>query len=429
MEMNVLKYGMEGYLVALLQYALSRAGMDVGNLDGIFGRRTMKALQQFQREKGLAADGIAGKLTWAALFPYICGYTLHRVAPGDTFFQLAQTYGTSLSAIQTANPGTDPGSLPVGKTLVIPLDLPVVTAAIPFSSLLIGLVIKGLTMRYPFLRVYDIGRSVMGRRLCALSIGSGSKQVGYNAAHHANEWITVPVLLRFLEAYAEAYAGDGWIDGVSARELYEAATLHMVPLVNPDGVDLVTGALDPLDSFYTQASALAAHYPDIPFPSGWKSNISGVDLNLQYPAGWETARRIKFDQGYTRPGPRDYVGSEPLITPENRAMAKWTREHDFSLTLSYHTQGQTIYWQYGSEEVPGAKAIGQAMANASGYALENTPYASSFAGYKDWFIQTWGRPGFTIEAGRGENPLPLAQFETIYRENLPILVQGIALSP
>ena len=55
------------------------------------------------------------------------------------------------------------------------------------------------------------------------------------------------------------------MDGVSATELYEAVTLHMVPLVNPDGVDLVTGALDPMDSFYVQAQALAAHY--LPFPS------------------------------------------------------------------------------------------------------------------------------------------------------------------
>ena len=203
----------------------------------------------------------------------------------------------------------------------------------------------------------------------------------------------------------------------------------MVPLVNPDGVDLVTGALSPLDSFYTQAMALAAHYPNIPFPDGWKSNISGVDLNLQYPAGWEVARRIKFSQGYTRPGPRDYVGSEPLITPENRAMVKWTREQDFALTVSYHTQGRTIYWQYQNQAPAEARTIGEALSRSSGYTLASTPFNSAHAGYKDWFIQTWRRPGYTIEAGQGVNPLPLSQFEEIYRANLPILVRGMALSP
>lgn len=427
--MNVVKYGMEGYAVKLLQYALSRSGLDVGNLDGIFGRRTARALQQFQREMGLSADGVAGKLTWAALYPYIAGYTLHKIVPGDTFYELAQAYSTSVDALQAANPAFAPETLPVGETLIIPLSLLVVTEKIPYSSLLTSLMIKGLTMRYPFLTSYEIGRSVMGRPILALSLGSGSRQVGYNAAHHANEWITVPVLLRFLEAYAAAYVAGGSLDGVKAQKIFETVTLHVVPLVNTDGVDLVTGALDPMDSFYAQAKALSAHYPDIPFPMGWKSNISGIDLNLQYPAGWKVARRIKFSLGYTRPGPRDYVGSEPLITPESRAMAQWTQEKDFALTLSYHTQGRTIYWQYGGEEVTGAKAIGEAMSRASGYALGQTPVGSAYAGYKDWFIETWRRPGFTVEAGIGESPLPLSQFETIYKENLPILVRGLTLSP
>lgn len=427
--MNDIKYGMEGYAVKLLQYALARAGMEPGDADGIFGRRTAKALQQFQRDQGLAADGVAGKLTWAALYPYITGYTLHRITAGDTLYQLAKRYGTTMETLRIANPTLDPEGLSIGSTLTIPLGFPVVTHAIPYSSLLTELMLKGLVMRYPFLSLHEIGRSVMGRRIQAVSIGTGSRRVGYNAAHHANEWITVPVLLSFLEEYAAAFAHGGFIGGVPARELYETATLHMVPLVNPDGVDLVTGALSPQDSFYGQASALASYYHDIPFPEGWKSNITGVDLNLQYPAGWDVARRIKFDQGYTRPGPRDYVGSAPLITPENRAMAAWTKANDFSLTLSYHTQGRTIYWQYDDTAAPDARRIGEAMSQSSGYALERTPYESGHAGYNDWFIQTWGHPGFTIEAGKGENPLPLSQFEEIYGENLPILVRGITLSP
>ena len=110
-------------------------------------------------------------------------------------------------------------------------------------------------------------------------------------------------------------------------------------------------------------------------------------------------------------------------------MAQWTRDNDFALTLSYHTQGRTIYWQYDDILVPEAGAIGEQMSRSSGYALESTPYASGHAGYKDWFIQDWRRPGFTIEAGIGENPLPLSQFETIYAENLPILIRGIIASP
>ena len=63
----------------------------------------------------------------------------------------------------------------------------------------------------------------------------------------------------------------------------------------------------------------------------------------------------------------------------------------------------------------------------SGYRLENTPYNSSFAGYKDWFIQNYNRPGFTIEAGLGVNPLPISGFDKIYHDNLGILVLGAIL--
>ena len=193
-------------------------------------------------------------------------------------------------------------------------------------------------------------------------------------------------------------------------------------MVDPDGVDLVTGAATQAER--EQAESLAEFYPNIPFPDGWKANLSGVDLNLQYPAGWLTAREIKFAQGYTRPGPRDFVGRFPLSQPEAQALADYTQRIDPELVIAWHSQGEVIYWQYGGIEVPGAREIAERFADLSGYRLEDTPYNSSFAGYKDWFIQTYRRPGFTIEVGSGENPLPLSQFGEIYAASLPILVAG-----
>ena len=244
----------------------------------------------------------------------------------------------------------------------------------------------------------------------------------YSAAHHANEWLTATVLLKFLEDYAEALENDGELAGVPARELYETATIYLVPVVDPDGVDLVTGAA--AEEEQEQARALAAFYPSIPFPDGWKANLAGVDLNLQYPAGWLTAREIKFAQGFTRPGPRDFVGRFPLSQPEVQALADYTQRIDPAIVIAWHSQGEVIYWQYGGIEVSGARELAERFARLSGYALEDTPYNSSFAGYKDWFIQSFRRPGFTIEVGTGENPLPVSQFDDIYRASLPILVAG-----
>jgi len=291
----------------------------------------------------------------------------------------------------------------------------------PITSESVNRMLRELVDTYPVFRLEQIGTTAYQRPIQALVIGSGPRKVLYSAAHHANEWITSLVLLKFAEDYAQALSEQGKIGDTDALTLYRSATVYLVPLVNPDGVDLVTGALEPGTIPYETAWALGQNYPDIPFPAGWKANLLGVDLNLQYPAGWLQAREIKFSQGFTKPGPRDYVGRAPLTQLEARALAEYTEAVDPALVLAYHSQGEVIYWQFQDYEIPGAQVLAEAFARVSGYRAEDTPYASSFAGYKDWFIQEFRRPGFTIEVGLGENPLPLEQFDEIYRDNLGIL--------
>ena len=297
---------------------------------------------------------------------------------------------------------------------IVPTDVPM-TYGLCHET--IGKIVEA----YPVCGRRSIGTTAFGRELEALSIGSGGRTVLFSAAHHANEWITAPVLLKFAEELSRAIMEGGSVYGIPGRLFELNCQIFLVPMVDPDGVDLVTGAIPEGSLEWEKARSLADNYPNIPFPNGWKANLLGVDLNLQYPAGWLQAREIKFSQGYTKPGPRDYVGKAPLAQRESRAMAEFTRYLDPALTLAYHTQGETIYWKYDDIEVPGARALGEEFARLSGYSLEDTPYASGFAGYKDWFIKTWRRPGFTIEAGLGENPLPISQFDSIYEKNLGIL--------
>ena len=185
-------------------------------------------------------------------------------------------------------------------------------------------------------------------------------------------------------------------------------------------IDLVTGELRQ-GEYYEGARRIAAAAPRIPFPSGWKANIRGIDPNLQYPAGWEQAREIKFAQGVRAPAPADYVGPAPLTAPESRAMYDYTQRLSPDLVLAYHSQGRVIYWQYLDIEPPGARRIAELFGAVSGYAAAEVPFASGFADYKDWFLQDYDRPGYTIEVGRGVNPLPISDFDAIYRENLGIL--------
>ena len=300
--------------------------------------------------------------------------------------------------------------------------MPIVNTDAPITSARNESLIQQLAEIYPAIRQETIGRTAFGRPISAMVIGSGPRKVLYTAAHHANEWITAYILLKFAEDLAAALENSGRVYGVSAKNIAAAATIYLVPLVDPDGVDLVTGQIVPGSLEYAIARGLADNYPTIPFPDGWKANLLGVDLNLQYPAGWQTARQIKFNQGYTRPGPRDFVGRGPLTQLESRALADYTLAIDPELVLAYHSQGKEIYWQFGGYEVPGARALGEDFARTSGYTLANVPEESAYAGFKDWFIQEFRRPGYTIEVGEGINPLPLSQFDEIYRDNLGILV-------
>lgn len=302
--------------------------------------------------------------------------------------------------------------------------MPIVDTTVPITAVGCEKAISDLAARYPFIRTRLLTESAFGRPLQAMELGTGDHTVIYSAAHHANEWITALLLLRFAEELAQATQSGGTIGGQDAAALLEETTIALVPMVDPDGVDLVTGATEPGSVEYTLAQSLAERYPAIPFPDGWKANLLGVDLNLQYPAGWMEAREIKFSQGYTRPGPRDYVGRAPLTQLESRAMAAYTLELDPALVLAFHTQGELIFWTFQDIEVPGARQLGEEFANLSGYQLADVPYSSSFAGYKDWFIQRFRRPGYTIEAGLGTNPLPLSQFDAMYQATLPIMLRA-----
>ncbi len=384
-------------------------------------------LREFQRQRGLYPSGTEDILTMQQLMPYLVGYRRYMVKPGDSFYSIARQLSTTTGAISTANPNTDSRRLRPGQYLIVPYSFPVVPTDVPFTSELLALCVEGLTMRYPFLSSRRLTTTAYGRPVTLLKMGEGRRSVLYNGSHHSNEWITTPLLMRFVEEYARAVSRGGKLWDRDAVALFRRTQLYVVPMVNPDGVDLVTGATGENSPEYEAAQNIAARFPAIPFPDGWKANLLGVDLNLNYPAGWEQARENKYALGFDRPAPRDFVGLTPLDQAESIAMAQLTRQISPRLTLSYHSQGKVIYWKFKDIEVPEGQQIGQAFARSSGYELEDTPFASGFAGYKDWFIQEYNRPGYTIEVGSGTNPLPIDQLDEIYRDNLGILVQGLYL--
>lgn len=270
--MTTLRLNSRGPEVELLQSTLKKIGYYNGAIDGIFGFQTFNAVRNFQQDQELSIDGIVGLNTWNALMPYINGYITYTIQQGDTLYQLAQTYSTTVDAIISANPNIDYENLKIGEQIIIPFSS-VVPTDISYTSQILTMNIQALQTIYPFLQISSIGRSVLGKPLQVIRFGNGQKEIFYCASTHANEWITAPLLMKFLENLSKSYVNNLNISGVNARELFSNISLYLMPMVNPDGVDLVTGLTPENTWAYTNAKQIANNFPEIPFPSGWKANI------------------------------------------------------------------------------------------------------------------------------------------------------------
>lgn len=182
---------------------------------------------------GLNADGIVGPNTWAALMPYINGYTIYTIQAGDNFYSLASIFGTSVNSIIFANPQIDYNNLQIGQTIIIPFGN-IIPTDISYTSQILNMNINSLRAVYPFLQFTNIGTSNLGTPIPAIRFGNGSKEVLYVGSTHANEWITTPLLMKFLETLSKAYVNSLNVFGISARELFNNVSLYIVPMLNPD---------------------------------------------------------------------------------------------------------------------------------------------------------------------------------------------------
>jgi len=188
--------GDRGTLVEYVQLALQRVGNPLA-VDGVFGEATCKALAVFTgKEEG--EECVVDDDVWEMLVPYLRGYLTYEVQPGDSFYEIAARHHISMQSLMTANPGVGPLYLMPGMPLTVPLPFPVVPQNVAYSSFLMRYLIEGLAARYSFLQTGSIGQSVLKNELWYVRIGSGERELFYSAAYHANEWITTPLILRFV---------------------------------------------------------------------------------------------------------------------------------------------------------------------------------------------------------------------------------------
>lgn len=352
---------------------------------------------------------------------HIPGFTIqtYKVIKGDTLWGMARRRNLMIDALLLINQDKDPNQLMIGDTINLPQRVisPLMERATPYTFSSLTTDINRLKEIYPFITINTIGQSVLGKPIQEIRLGKGSKKVHLDASFHANEWITSPILMEVLNTFLLSLTNGNTIRGLSSMPLYNAVDLSIVPMVNPDGVNLVLDG--PPSEMREEILKMNRGSTDF---TGWKANIRGVDLNNQYPANWEIEKERKEEKA---PAPRDYPGDAPLTEPEAMAMANLARNRSFDRLLALHTQGEEFYWGYEGLEPAESRVLAEEFERVSGY--QAVRFIDSHAGYKDWFIQEFRKPGFTIELGMGTNPLPLSQFQEIYEEFLGIFLASIYL--
>ncbi|SFA74870.1 gamma-D-glutamyl-{L}-meso-diaminopimelate peptidase I . Metallo peptidase. MEROPS family M14C [Lentibacillus halodurans] len=344
----------------------------------------------------------------------------YQITGSDTLWHIAIEQNVPFDMLQLANPSIEPDNMQIGQQIVIPerVNNLIISDLDHYTFDQMVRDIDRLRTVFPFIVQQAIGSSVMGKDIIELRVGTGDKQVHVNGSFHANEWITTSVMMRFINEYARSLTNKKPIRDVNAHSCFLETTLSIVPMVNPDGVNLVLDGASAAGPYQDNVLALNDQNPDF---SNWKANIAGVDLNKQYPAFWEVEAARKPDS----PEPRDYPGPYPLSEPEAIAMADLTKKRNFRRVHALHTQGEEIYWGFNGMEPSVARDIVNIYSCVSNY--RSVQHLDNYAGYKDWFIQEFRRPGYTVELGTGINPLPFGQFEEIYQETLGIMLANLYL--
>ncbi len=295
--------------------------------------------------------------------------------------------------------------------------LPPLTAAQPIDSAAVHTLCTALAHRYPtILRHTPIGHSLCGRPIHSLTIAPPDgvrERVVIAAAFHGQEWLTALVALRLAEDIARGMHARLTLCGIPIRDALRGRQVTILPLVNPDGVDIARHGSSAAGDYAALVSSLGG---DI--PAKWQANARGVDLNHNYNAGWD----ILHPDMPTAPAARRYRGEAPESEPETRAVTDLCRRLAPRHLVALHSQGEEIYWQYGEHTPAHSALIAEVLAAASGYTLAAPDGAASHGGCKDWFIRCYHRPAFTIELGRGVNPLPVADFENIYKRAQEMLL-------
>ena len=281
------------------------------------------------------------------------------------------------------------------------------------------------------LRVDEIGQTVDGNKLYDFRVGNpaAERHLLVFGGIHAREYITAQLVMRQLVQLLSDQSTNASYEDMAVRELLSNTEIHFIPMANPDGIGISQLGLEGLRTeavreTVRQIAAKDGKALTESYLRQWKSNANGVDLNRNFDALWES-----YNDHLGHASADHYKGTAPECELESKALADLTRQFQFDATLSYHTQGEVIYWNFGQEgELKNMSLLlANRVSELTGYRLDGNFQALDTAGYKDWAISKLGIPSLTIEAGHGGNPVDPAQMDAIWRENRNVVPMTLKL--
>ena len=281
----------------------------------------------------------------------------------------------------------------------------------PLDFLGVYKALSEIDRRYAFARLCSIGKSVMGRDIFSLNVGRAASYVLFAAAFHGSEHITTVMLIEFIKRLCEAIRLDSSVEGVKIRRALNGRGLIFVPLVNPDGCEISIhgkagcGAAEPFIS-----KLCGGDY------SHFNANARGVDINHNFDADWANLKRKELDAGIFSPAPTRFGGYSHTSEPETVALTTLCKSFNIRHAIALHSQGEVIYPPDKNNCPPRSLKMAAIMSASSGYSIEYPVGLASGGGFKDWFVKEFFRPAFTIEVGRGKNPLPKESYAHIYSD-------------
>lgn len=299
---------------------------------------------------------------------------------------------------------------------------PILDYPMPLDHAKMMMYIECFQERYPFLEIQNLGCSLLGKNIPLISLGHGDKSVLYIGTHHGMEWITTVLLLRFINEYAEAYRTGRQLYSVYLPYLFRQRRIFIVPMLNPDGVDYVINGVctdNPLRERLIQMNGGSSDF------SHWQANGRGVDLNHNYDADFETYRALSAQNGISQGAATRYGGESPESEPESRYLCQWIRSSvpSLSAVLTFHTQGEEVYYSSNGKTAPRSLALARIISRLCHYSMSEAKGYASYSGLLDYCIQSLQLPAFTLECGKGENPLPLSSYFCLYASVRELLFQ------